>query len=78
MIMFQITSHFPLNGNVIEPKISILKKEIMICTRCKRSDFETRELFHEHLFECDRNPDFDTDEDPAHTDTLGEESECST
>ncbi|KAE9555769.1 hypothetical protein FO519_000983 [Halicephalobus sp. NKZ332] len=69
-----ITSLFPLNGKVIEPKISEPPKHKMMCTRCKQSDFESREKFHEHLFECARNPEFDTDEDPVPTDTFSESS----
>ena len=71
---FQITSLFPLNGKIIEPEIIDPPKHKMMCTRCKQSDFEYVEKFHEHLFDCARNPEFDTDEDPVPTDTFSESS----
>uniref|UniRef100_A0AC34QMU9 Recombination activating protein 1 n=1 Tax=Panagrolaimus sp. JU765 TaxID=591449 RepID=A0AC34QMU9_9BILA len=71
-----ITSQFSLNGFVIEPTVLPMPKMDLVCTRCKQSNFETREHFHEHLFQCSRNPEFDTDEDPVQTDTLEEESEA--
>uniref|UniRef100_A0A914Z724 C2H2-type domain-containing protein n=1 Tax=Panagrolaimus superbus TaxID=310955 RepID=A0A914Z724_9BILA len=69
-----ITSNFPLNGSIVAPTIiPSVKISSFSCTQCHQSDFKNREQFHEHLFECARNPNFD-DEYPTPTPTLSEAS----
>uniref|UniRef100_A0A914PF29 Uncharacterized protein n=1 Tax=Panagrolaimus davidi TaxID=227884 RepID=A0A914PF29_9BILA len=68
-----ITSYFPLNGSTVAPTIiPSIKISTYLCTQCQQSDFKSREEFHEHLFECARNPNFDTDEYITPTPTLSE------
>jgi hypothetical protein len=64
-----------LNGSTVAPTIiPSIKISTYLCTQCQQSDFKSREEFHEHLFECARNPNFDTDEYPTPTPTLSEAS----